>query len=226
MTDARIGYGTGLEVFSNGAWVEIAEVFMVTPGEATTDRVDATHMKSPGRRREYISGLIDSGEASFEINWIAGSDTDVLLRSLQTSGNNVDWRITFPNGVTVTFEASITGFSKAIPLDDKMTATLTLAVSGDETWGAAVAPVNSFVPAIAGQAKVGQTLTALPGKWSGSPIFTYQWKRNGTNIAGATEDTYIPIGADVGNALTVAVTGTNTAGNASATSFGTANVVA
>jgi predicted secreted protein len=138
MTDAMIGYNTKYEVWDStagpAAFVEVAEVITVTPGEASTDRVEATHMQSPGRRREYISGLIDSGEASLEINWVPGSPTDELLRRLFNSGATEQHRITFPNGARVTFEAQITGFSKAVPIDDRMTATITVSVSGDETW--------------------------------------------------------------------------------------------
>jgi hypothetical protein len=144
MTDARIGYGTKYEIWdaslATPAFVEVAEVINVTPGEATADRIDATHMQSPNRRREYISGLIDNGEASFEINWVPGSATDELLRALFDSGETVEHRITFPGPsprVTVTFDASLIGYSKAIPIDDRMTATITVAVSGEETWGTA-----------------------------------------------------------------------------------------
>ncbi|MDE3797596.1 phage tail protein [Sinorhizobium meliloti] len=138
MTDAKIGYGTIYEVWdatpSPAGFVEIAEVFSVTPGAATADRIDATHMQSPGRRREYIAGLIDSGEASFEINWVPGSASDLLLRELFESGAVVEHRITFPGAARVTYEASIIGFEKSVPVDDRMTATITVAVSGAETW--------------------------------------------------------------------------------------------
>jgi len=142
MTDAHIGYGTLYEIFDPtlDEFIEVAEVINVTPGEATADRIDATHMQSPNRRREYISGLIDNGEASFEINWVPGSDTDEMLRTLFESGQTVEHRITFPGSTprnTVTYEASIIGYSKAIPIDDRMTATITVAVSGAETWGTA-----------------------------------------------------------------------------------------
>ncbi|RYE64060.1 MAG: phage tail protein, partial [Oxalobacteraceae bacterium] len=90
MTEARIGYGTRYEIWNATlpvpAFVFVAEVTSVTPGAASADRIDATHMMSPGRRREYIAGLIDNGEASFEINWVPGSATDELLRSLMSSG--------------------------------------------------------------------------------------------------------------------------------------------
>jgi hypothetical protein len=226
MTDARIGYGTKYDIFSGGGWVPVAEVITVTPGEATADRVDATHMQSPGRRREYISGLIDNGEASFEINWIPGSVTDELLRGLLSSGEVTEHRITFPTGDTVVFDASLTGFSKAIPIDDRMTATITVAVSGEETWGNEAAPANSALPAISGVAQVGEVLTAWPGIWDNSPAFSYVWEADGVAIPGATSATYTPVIGQIGDVITVVVTGANTAGSASAESVGTAAVIA
>lgn len=138
MTEARIGYGTKYRIWDASlptpGLVEIAEVINVTPGAATADRIDATHMQSPGRRRETIAGLIDTGEASFEINWVPGNGTDILLRGLMASGERVQHEIEFPNGVTLAFDAAITGYEKDIPVDDRMTATITVAVSGEETW--------------------------------------------------------------------------------------------
>lgn len=91
---------------------------------------------------------------------------------------------------------------------------------------ALVAPTNTLLPSIAGIAQVGQTLTAIPGSWTGEPTFTYQWKKGAANIAGATGLTYVPIAGDVGAAISVVVTATNPAGNLAATSGATANVIA
>lgn len=138
MTEAMLGYDTGYEIWDSTlttpAYVPVAEVTAVTPGSATADRVEATHMKSPGRRREYIAGLIDSGEASFEINWVPGGPSDELLRRVFEDGETVKHRITFPNGARVAYDAQITGYEKDVPVDDKMTATITVSVSGAETW--------------------------------------------------------------------------------------------
>lgn len=138
MTDAKIGYGTLYEIWdaaaSPPAFVPIAEVFNVTPGAAVADRIDATHYQSPDRRREYIAGLIDNGEGTFELNWVPGNPTDILIRDLMTSGETVEHRVTFPGGARVTYDASIIGFEKEIPVDDRMTATVTVAISGSETW--------------------------------------------------------------------------------------------
>ncbi len=61
-------------------------------------------------------------------------------------------------------------------------------------------------PTISGTAAVGKTLTAVTGAWTPSNVtFTYQWKRNGTNISGATASTYSPVAADVASFLSVTV---------------------
>lgn len=229
MTDALIGYSTEYYIKVDGSFVEIGEVFNVTPGEASADRVEATHFKSPNRRREYIAGLIDSGEASFEINWVPGNDTDVLLRSKFNAGTTDEHRIVFPNGVSVTFEAQVIGVSKAVPLDDRMTATVTVSVSGAETWAAAAVPANTLLPSVSGIAQVGQVLTALSGNWTGGPTYTYQWQEDDSgwaNISGATGRTYTPVVGSVGNPLRVVVTATNSEGSQSATSAATADVIA
>ena len=75
----------------------------------------------------------------------------------------------------------------------------------------AVAPVNTVAPAITGTAEVGQTLTCSQGTWTGTaPItYAYQWKRNGSNIGGATNSTYVLVTADAGTTVSCTVTATN-----------------
>jgi hypothetical protein len=89
------------------------------------------------------------------------------------------------------------------------------------------APANTVVPAITGTTTEGQTLTSSTGTWSGTVVsYTYQWKRDGSNIASATASTYVLALADVGATITVAVTATNEVGSTSATSAGVGPVTA
>jgi hypothetical protein len=83
-----------------------------------------------------------------------------------------------------------------------------------------VVPANTVLPVISGTTAVDQTLTTTNGTWTGFPApgFTYQWKRGGVAISGATASSYLLVSADAGTNITVTVTATNTAGNASATS--------
>ena len=82
------------------------------------------------------------------------------------------------------------------------------------------APVNTVAPAITGTAQEGQTLTCSTGTWTGNPTptYSYQWKRNGSNIGSATNSTYILVTADVGQSIKCTVTATNFIGSANADS--------
>ena len=98
-------------------------------------------------------------------------------------------------------------------------------------------PANTAEPTISGSPAQGQTLTAAPGTWTGTPAptFAYQWLRcppsggaaNGSDCAtidGATTTSYVVAAGDVGFRLRVKVTGTNSDGQASAVSNATAAV--
>ncbi len=90
----------------------------------------------------------------------------------------------------------------------------------------ASAPANTGLPAITGPLSVGQRLQASTGTWTGAAAngFTYQWSRcnsNGSacaNISGATGQSYGVGQADLGMALRVTVTATNSTGSTTATS--------
>lgn len=82
------------------------------------------------------------------------------------------------------------------------------------------APVNTVAPVVTGTGYVGYTLTTTNGTWTGSPAptFTYQWRRNGVNIGGATSSTYVVTLTDEGVPVDCVVTATNGSGSANATS--------
>ena len=58
--------------------------------------------------------------------------------------------------------------------------------------------------------KQGTTLTARAGTWTPGVKLTYQWRRSGAAIAGATKTTYKVAPADAGAKVTVTVTGSRT----------------
>jgi len=153
-TQASIGYGSFFDISrdNEASWITVGEIIDITPPNDTVDEIDATHMQSPNRTREFVPGLIDPGEASFEQNFIPGSPSDLLISEIKTAGERVRCRITFPNGVTWKFSGWISGYEPAVPTDDKMTATVTWRVTGPTISTPAAAPVNVTLPAIAGVA--------------------------------------------------------------------------
>jgi len=124
--------------------------------------------------------------------------------------------------------------------------TLRVAVNGTNAAGGAQAispatavvtlgaPVNTVRPTVTGTAKQGQTLTATPGTWTGSGTITFalQWWKcapdgnNCSTIPNATAGTYVLTASDVGFALKMRVTATNSAGSGTAASDLTAAVTA
>lgn len=139
-TEAMIGYGTTIEVAKGATpvWTTLAEVTSVPPPSSTVDDIDATHLNSPGRTKEYIPGLKDYSEIAVDMNWIPGSDTDEYVLEWQASGERRQVRITYPNNITDTFLAYVKGYSgAAATVDGKLSATLTMKVAGDSTRGVA-----------------------------------------------------------------------------------------
>jgi len=72
---------------------------------------------------------------------------------------------------------------------------------------------------IEGDPMFGETLTANTGALTSEPVIpnlgalSYQWKRSGENISGATNATYLLVQADIGNTMTVTVTAAYCEGN-------------
>jgi glucose/arabinose dehydrogenase len=94
-------------------------------------------------------------------------------------------------------------------------------------------PQNTALPTISGTLRVGRTLTAGDGTWSGGQpmTFAYQWLRctttalsSCTAITGATAKTYVAAAADVDLRLRVRVTATNAGGSGTATSNATGRI--
>jgi hypothetical protein len=90
---------------------------------------------------------------------------------------------------------------------------------------------NTSRPTIAGEARVGQELTASPGTWTGDPTtFAFQWQRCDVDsftcvaVAGSTGRTYGVRLADLGFRLRVEVTARSGDRSATATSLTTASV--
>jgi len=220
MTQAAIGYGTLFKIRTStgpDVYTTIGEQASVTPFGIAVDSIDASHEESPAAWREFIPGLKDGGEVSLEIHYVPGGSAEAtLLASLRTTQV---CRVVFPSGAQANFSAFITEMSAETPLDDKMVMSVTLKLTGAITMSAAVAPSNSILPAISGALTESAILTAYEGVWDDEPTsFTYQWKNAGSPIGGATAKTYTILAGDSGDAITVTVTGVNSAGSASATS--------
>ena len=98
----------------------------------------------------------------------------------------------------------------------------TNATSNIFTPSALFAPTNIAPPAIDGLVSwvAGDTISFTGNTWDGNPVptLTYQWLRNGSNITGETNNTYLLDLVDTGQLISVKCTATNSQGTAFETS--------
>ena len=98
--------------------------------------------------------------------------------------------------------------------------TVTVAVTGSKTGyesatrtSAPSAPVAlgnltaTPFPTVIGRPRVGDPLTAAPGTWDTGVTFAYQWSVNDMTVTDTTGYTFTPRRRDLGQAITVSVTG-------------------
>jgi hypothetical protein len=124
-------------------------------------------------------------------------------------------------------------FTTAALLVMGLAAVAALLSTGAEARSAAV-PSNTSPPTITGTAVVGETLTAVPGSWTGTPPISLAraWQRcdaagaNCSVIAAATGTAYVVTATDIGSTLRVRETATNAEGSLDAPSAPTAVVTA
>jgi hypothetical protein len=110
----------------------------------------------------------------------------------------------------------------------KLASATTLPVGGTASSST---PSSTSDPTISGTTQPGQQLTATSGTWNGSPTsYAYQWFGCDTSgaicvaLPGATSAAYQIQPTDVGTTLRVAVTASNSAASATATSAPTLTV--
>ncbi len=140
MTNALAGYGVLLKIGDGGGsetFTTIAEVKDIEGPELELEAKDVTSHDSNGWR-EFIGTLLTGGEVSFDLNFIpthathsysAGLIKDLVNRTKR------NFKLVFPDGgsTTWTFAALVVGVKPSGPVEDELSAEVTLQVTGQPT---------------------------------------------------------------------------------------------
>ncbi len=131
---AFAGRGTKLEVEdASSNFIEIAELKMVDFTGSKSDLADVTNMDS-GTFREWLPTLIDSGDISFNGNYIPSDTTQNLLTSLFNNQTRSNWRVVLPNSLgIISFLAFVVALDRAFPVDKEATISGKLKITGGIT---------------------------------------------------------------------------------------------
>jgi hypothetical protein len=125
------GGTNGTEVFT-----AIAEVKSLSGPNLSAAVIDVTNMDSTNRTREFITSLIDPGELTFQINFLPGNVGQKGIFNDMVAGTRRNYKITWSDaaGTTWTFAGLVTSFQPSSALEEALSASLTVKVTGLPLW--------------------------------------------------------------------------------------------
>jgi predicted secreted protein len=129
-SNAVAGVGTVFNRWSGSAWVPIAEINSITGPSMSRDTIDVTSLDSTGGYREFITGFRNAGTVVLAMNFTR--DTYELMKTDFESNVAGNYQIDLPDveGTSLDFEGLVTELPLTIPADDKITADVTIQVTG------------------------------------------------------------------------------------------------
>lgn len=109
---------------------EIGEVVNIGGPNPDSEELDATHLRSPARTREYLQSFLVPGEMPLTVNFIPGSVSHQLLLSLYSSGETVPVELNYPDGSTDTMDAYVKNRPTSLNVGEVLRMQFTLRVTG------------------------------------------------------------------------------------------------
>lgn len=132
----KMGDGGGPEVFAT-----IAEVKSISGPKLEADTIDVTNLDSTNGVEEIIPTLLRSGEVSLDLNFLPDNGTQDHLTGLVYKWSNrelTNFQLVFSDDASTEwhFAAYVTSFEPSVAVDEANSASVTLKVSGEVTFGA------------------------------------------------------------------------------------------
>ena len=130
MSDAIAGVGTLFRRWSGSAWVNIAEVNSIQGPNKTRETIDVTSLDSTGGYREFIASFRDGGTVQLTMNFTRA--TYELMNDDFEDDDAQSYEIVLPDdeNTSLEFTGLVTEVPLAISTDDKVTADVTIKVTG------------------------------------------------------------------------------------------------
>lgn len=131
--------GTKLQMeTAPSTYTTIAQVVKISGPKFALDTADTTCLDSPGGWEEVVGTVLRSGEITLDINYVpsdATHDATAGLLSKMQSKAVVGFKLQFPDTPPTewTFQALVTGFQPEAAADGKLTASVTLKITGQPT---------------------------------------------------------------------------------------------
>jgi len=110
------------------AWLEIGEVTdWDGPGGSAT-MYETTHLRSEAKEKKI--GLMDEGQLTLSINWEPSDTGQQAARTARANRTKKSFRLTYTDGSTATFNGYVIGMSSSGGVDNKVSGSITIEISG------------------------------------------------------------------------------------------------
>lgn len=129
-SNAVAGVGTVFQRWSGAIWVAISEILSITGPGMSRDTIDVTSLSSTSGYREFIAGFRNPGTVKLSMNFTR--TTYELFKQDFESNVVKNYRIVLPDAenTSVEFMGLVTELPMTIPAADKITADVTIQLSG------------------------------------------------------------------------------------------------
>lgn len=123
-------------------WEDIAQINNITGPGMSRDTIDTTSLDTEGGYRTFITGFRNPGTITLSMNFTR--DTYELMKDDFESDVAQHYQVVLPDAdaTSLAFEGLVTELPLTIPPDDKVTADVTIQISGavDMESGSAASP--------------------------------------------------------------------------------------
>lgn len=135
------GFAGSFKVEISSVYTTVAQMRDVNGPNMSRDTVEVSSRDSAGQAKEYLAGMLENGEVTFDLVY----DPDLQTHSASASGGLItlmaagtlnNFRTTFADTTpaTATFAGLVTQFQPTMPLNGAQTASVTIKISGQITW--------------------------------------------------------------------------------------------
>lgn len=130
MSNAVSGVGTKFRRWDGANWDNIAEINSISGPTMSRDTIDVTSLDTTGGYREFITGFRNPGTITLAMNFTRAT-YDIMKADFESDTRQY-YEIYLPDAdnTSLEFEGLVTELPLNIPADDKITADVTIQVSG------------------------------------------------------------------------------------------------
>lgn len=131
-TELTITDNTDAATMTPATWTEIGEITDFSGPDGSASEIDVTHLQSTAK--EFLMGLKDEGSYALSINWVPTDTGQEACRTARDSRAKKDFKVTYSDSSTATFEGYIMAMSGGGAVDDKVSGSITIRITDEITF--------------------------------------------------------------------------------------------